>query len=205
MLLRCGTVAGAIALVAVFVWIASSRGYLTGRELFGGTAGFLALLALASAVADRSFRFEPSRGRVLWTVRRLFRSRYGEVAFGDVLHVSLRETVDTDERPHRVSYQPILETTAGSLPLSSFHASNAAESEALARAICTAMNRTYEPPREATIEELVAAGRIVDAVKRVRREAEARAREIGLAEARGIVDEVRARLAEESSSERRAA
>ena len=121
------------------------------RRVPGGTAGLLGLLALASAVADRSFRFEPSRGRVLWTVRRLFSTRYGEVSFDDVLHVSLRTTTDADQRHRIVRYQPMLVTRFGQMPLSSLHRANAEDGEALSRAISEALGRTFEPVRDATL------------------------------------------------------
>lgn len=188
MLVRGGAVAGAMALVALFAWTANARGDLTGREMVGGTAGLLGLIALASAVTDRSFRFQRTEGRVLWTVRRLFSTRYGEVAFDDVRGVVLRESVDADQVPQRISYQPMLDTQTGQLPLSSFHGTNAADSEVLSRAIHDALGRAYAAPREATLEELIAADRVIDAVKRVRRDAARSGRIMGLAEAKAIVD-----------------
>lgn len=202
MLVRSGAVAGAMALVAVLAWVAASHGDLSPREWIGGGTGLLGLVALASSVTDRSFRFERTQGRVLWTVRRLFSTRYGEVAFSDVRGVVLRESVDADQQPQRIAYQPMLDTSTGQLPLSSFHGTNSADGEALSRAIHETLGRAYVAPRQATLEEMIEAGRILDAVKRVRRDAARAGRVMGLAEAKAIVDGYRQPANE---SERRAA
>jgi len=187
--LRWATAIGAMALVAVFVFSAEVRGSLTLREYAGGAAGFLALLGLSSAVADRSFRFERASGTVRWRVQRLFSTRTGEAPFADVERVLLRTSTDGDDRHHVVRYQPILVTRAGQLPLSSFHGSNAADCEVVARAVSEALGRNYEAPREATIEELVAAGHILEAVRRVRHTSAVKGGvPMGLAEAKAIVD-----------------
>ena len=185
-LLRWGAGTGALALVAVLAQTAIVRGALTTRELLGCCLGLAGLFALAALVADRTFRFERFRSRVQWTVRRLFVTRTGELPFEDVIRVTLRASVDTESRTRRVNYQPILLTRAGDLPLSSFHSLDPGDSASLARTIGEILGRPLEAPREATVEELVAAHRTIEAVAHVRRE-----RGLDLTAAKAVVDSVR--------------
>lgn len=185
--LRWGAVAGALGVVAVLGFTAWTHGGLTPKQILGGAAGFLALMGLAALVADRAFRFERPLGRVTWTVRRLFGTRAGSIPFSDVERIVLRSEVDTEIRSRPLRYTPMLVTRSGGMPLTSFLSSDKDACERLVRDILAAMGREGEAVGTAGIEDLVAAGRIVDAVVLARRE-----KGLDLTAAKAHVDSLRA-------------
>ena len=185
-LLRWGAVTGAVTLVAVFTQTAIVRGPLTSRDILGAATGLIALMTLAACVTDRSFRFDRASGRMRWEIRRLFGAHSGDVPFSDVFRVTLHTSVAVDTQSRRVNYQPFLSTGAGELPLSSFHRLDPGACEALTRAISDTIGRPLDAPRAATVEELVATDRVIEAVTKVRRE-----RGLDLAGARAVVDAIR--------------
>ncbi len=192
-LLRGAAVAGAVALAALLVQAVLAHGGRLPGNLVGGFVGATALLAIGALVPDRTVRFEPGAGRVVWRVSRLVGSREGQAPFADVVRVAVMPHSSTTSRDRPTTcYRPMLVTRASAIPLASTDAHDPAEYDPLVRAVYEALGRAYEAPRPASPEELVAAGRIVDAVRAVRERASAAGgRPLGLAEARAVVDAMR--------------
>jgi hypothetical protein len=187
-LLRWGALVLALALVAVLGHGAWVRGRLLPREAVGGGLGVMALVGLSAAVADREFRFNRALGRMTWTVRHLTRTRIGEVRFHEIEGVVLRSEVDTDNPSRPLHYTPLLETRAGTIPLSSFNSRDRKHCEEVAHAVAVVLGRPTESVKALAVEDLVAAGRLVDAITLVRKE-----RGLDLSAAKSYVDSLRRR------------
>ena len=185
-LLRWGAVLSALALVAILGTIAFERGRILPREAIGGGLGLIALMGLAALVADREFRFDRSVGRMRWTVRRLTRTRIGEVRFHEIEGVTLRSEVDTEHPQRALRYTPLLETHGGSFPLSSFQSGDRQQWEDVAHAVAVVLGRPTESLRPLTVEDLVASGRVIEAIALARRE-----RGLDLTAAKALVDSMR--------------
>jgi len=187
-LLRWGALVAAVALAATLGHAAWVRGRVLPREAVGGGLGLVALVTLAAVVADREFRFDRQVGRMRWTVRRLLRTTVGEVRFHEIEGVVLRSEVNTENPSRPLRYTPLLETRAGTISLSSFHSGDRKHCEELAHAVAVVLGRPAESVKAPTVEDLVAAGRLVDAVTLARQE-----RGLDLAAAKSFVDALRRR------------
>lgn len=142
-------------------------------------------------VDDRRFVFDTSRQAVTWHRRNVFRVRSGEIPFADIRDVAVtKERSREDGAPvggYIIRHGVALITSSGRVPLSATFNRDAREYEQVAEKVLEAL----AAPRDTagpTVERLVAAGQIIDAIALVRRE-----RGLDLAAAQAAVSDLRGR------------
>jgi hypothetical protein len=189
--LRWGSLLGGFLLAGTLVLIQRAPEPVDSRAFAVGALVALFAFALAAFVPDRSFAFEPGTGRVLWSVTRLFSTREGELPFADVSSVIIQSHADSDSQNRRLGHRLVLVTSAGHLPLSNIEEFDRGSCEKLAGEIRALLGKPrVEQTPEQSIAELVEAGYVLDAVKRVRAEMG-----LGLTEAKAYVDSLRRKAA----------
>ena len=176
------------AAVLIGVWLQKPRDET--KLLLGGLGALLPFLGAAGLERVR-FEFDIAQRRLRWRRRNLFGGRAGELGFDEIgeVAVRVRRERDSESRSGREipNYCVVLVTRAGELRLSNrMYADESGPSE-IASAIGQALGR---PPRLAvaeSVEQLAASGEVIQAIKLARRE-----RGLGLAEAKQLVDRLRA-------------
>jgi hypothetical protein len=158
-----------------------------------GLLGALVPFALAALLERTVFDFDVTQRRLRWSRRNLFRALGGELPFDDIRDVVLRTRLETDSdtrlrvvhRLHRVA----LGTTAGEILLSNAWSGDERTQARVADAIRGVLGKSAAPPVEDSVEDMVAAGAIVDAVRLARERLG-----LSLAEATDRVNEMRGKL-----------
>lgn len=154
-----------------------------------GILGGAMFLASALLVEGRWYRFDRQEGVVRWRRSRLLSSRSGSLPFGAVVAVVPQARMDDDNpRTRRVSYRPVMLTSEGEMLLSNQTSLKAEDFADLLSTVRGALGLTSTQERGQVVD-LVAAGRIVDAVALLRRQ-----RGVSLAEAKSAVEAIRSRL-----------
>jgi hypothetical protein len=177
------------AAVLAGVWLQESRDGT--REFFGLLAALLPLAGAALLERVR-FEFDLAQQRLRWRRSNLFRRRSGELPFGEIAEVALRvrrERSSTSPSAREVpAYYVVLVTRGGELRLSDrMYADQRAQAE-IADAIRQALGRPVRAEAaEETVEQLAAAGEVIEAIKLARQQ-----QGLGLAEAKQLVDRLRA-------------
>jgi hypothetical protein len=166
-------------------------GPMSVGRIIGIASGSVFLLLLASVLDNRLFVFDPVQKWVTWKQQNWFRSRGGQLPFGDIKDVLVtRERVGSDQATRSYDhYTAVLVTTGGSIRLTGTSSLNKREYEELANAILAILAAPDEGlSQEGEVDRLVAAGRMIDAVTLIRRE-----QGVGLAEARKMTDDLKRR------------
>jgi hypothetical protein len=160
------------------------------RLLLGGL-GALLPFAGAAGLERVEFRFDVAQRRLRWRRRNLFRGRAGEVAFDEISQVAVRvrHERNSESRSAREvpSFYVVLLTRAGELRLSNRIYADESGPSRIASEIAAALGQHPRAAAAETVEQLAAAGEVIEAIKLARRE-----RGLGLAEAKQLVDRLRA-------------
>jgi hypothetical protein len=138
------------------------------RNVLGLVAGgFFLLIALLAE--SRSFHFDAERREIRWSRSRILSSRSGILAFDAVTAVVAQPRMDADNpRARRVTYQPVLLTTMGEMPLSNTSSLKAEDYAEVLSAVGGVLGLGVADQDDA-VRDLVRAGRIEDAVALLRR------------------------------------
>jgi hypothetical protein len=177
------------AAVLAAVWLQEPRE--PARVLLGGLGS---LLPLGGAALLERVRFEldVAQRRLRWRRASLLRRRSGELAFSEISDVAVRVRHERDsDRPLAREvpwYYVVLVTAAGELRLSDRTYRDEAGQRRIADAIRRALGlpALAAPPLAESVEQLAAAGEVIEAIKLARRQ-----RGLGLAEAKALVDRLR--------------
>jgi hypothetical protein len=174
-----------VALVAG-VWLQDPRDQT--RLPLGGLCAMLPLLA-AGLLEQVRFEFDVAQQRLRWRRHRLFRRRAGELAFDQISEVAVRvrHERDSDSRIARPAWYVALVTSSGELRLSNRMYADESGPAGVASAIGQAIGKSPRAAAAETVEQLAAAGEVIEAIKLARQE-----RGLGLAEAKQVVDRLRA-------------
>lgn len=165
-LLRVALLVGAV----VVPWAVVS-GQPADREPVRIGLGILAgvfLLVVALLAESRWFRFDPAVRALHWRRSRFLWRRWGELPFSAIFGATTLPRIDEDSRQGRVTYQPVLQTAMGELPLSSSFSRRVEDYDVLLGLIREVIAETSDD-QEGTIVSLVRAGRTMEATALVRR------------------------------------
>jgi hypothetical protein len=178
------------AAVLAGIWLQESMD--VARACFGVLAALLPLAGAALLERVR-FEFDLAQQRLRWRRSSLFRTRSGELAFGEITEVALRvrrERSSTSPGAREVpAYYVALVTGAGELRLSDRMYADEREQAEIADAIRQAVAKPARTvaAAEETVEQLAAAGEVIEAIKLARQQ-----QGLGLAEAKQLVERLRA-------------
>jgi hypothetical protein len=177
------------AAVLAGVWLEESVDF--ARACLGVLAALLPL-AGAALLERICFEFDLAQQRLRWRRSNLFRTRSGELGFGEIAEVALRvrrerSTTSPSAREAPAHYIALV-TGAGELRLSDRMYADEREQAEIADAIRQALGRPARAAAaEETVEQLAAAGEVIEAIKLARQQ-----QGLGLAEAKQLVDRLRA-------------
>ena len=181
---------GAAAVAAIL--LQESR---DATKLLLGGLGALVPFGGAALLERVRFEFDTAQRRLRWRRRNLFLGLSGELAFTDLADVVVRVRHERSSEHRRARevpwYRVALVTTSGEdLLLSSRTYADERSQQRIADAIRTALGlpaaEPAQAPLEARIEQLAAAGEVIEAVKLARRR-----HGHGLAEAKDLVERLR--------------
>ena len=152
---------GILGLAWLVALVATGRGSDDRRI---GLAGASAVCLLAWAVSETTdVRFDARQRRVMWTRRIGLRRQAGELSFDDIQQVVVRTAVGSSAvAPHR---RVVLVTAHGELPLSAGYVPGHDPADQVER-IRAFIGRA--PGDAAAIEQLVADGHDLDAIRELR-------------------------------------
>ena len=187
--LRAGSVvcAALAAVVGGFLWIQSPDILRETKGIGWGAVAVGLFCAVGLAVDDRRFVFDAPRRTVTWHRRNAFRSCGGEIHFAQIRDVVITTEHASDDGGSRgaVRHGVALVTTSGTVPLTSTFGRDPREFQRVADAALDVLASQGNVARPG-VEQLVAAGRIIDAVAWLRRE-----RGLDLAAARAVIEELK--------------
>lgn len=155
-------------------------------RIFLGVFGALLPLGIASIMDGVRFHFDGMKRRVFWRRKNFFRTRTGELGFDEITEVRLASLSDPERRKGKKQqcYRVVLATATGELPLSNVWTANLRKETQIAEGICALLGKGSPVTVESSVDELVAAGQKIDAVKLARERFG-----LGLTEAKKLIDE----------------
>lgn len=155
------------------------------RILLGFAAALLPL-SIAAILDGVRFHFDGLKRRVFWRRKNFFRTHSGELGFGEITEVRLAALADPERRKgkNQQCYRVVLATGTGELPLSNVWTVDLRGQTKIAEAICAVLGKGAPVGVQNSVDELVEAGRTIDAVKLARERFG-----LGLTEAKKLVDE----------------
>lgn len=159
------------------------------RSLARILLGFLAALlplGIAAIMDGVRFHFDGLKRRVFWRRKNLFRTRTGEAGFDEISEVRLASLSDPERRKgkNQTCYRVVLATATGELPLSNVWTANLRKETQIAEAISSLLGKGSPVTVENSVDELVAAGQKIDAIKLARERFG-----LNLTEAKKLIDE----------------
>lgn len=186
-LMRFACAAAAVLAPAAVLWAAWLEGSVTWRQIGGAALGLVLPGAMAFLVADRRFGFDAATRVLSWEIASWLRRRHGQMPFADIQGVVVSCTMEPDDDSARryPRYTATLMTRSGPLVLTGSSGSYKPEYDALADSV-RAVVGLPAADADAAIQQLVSAGRIVEAVALLRAQ-----RGIDLAAARAVVEQMR--------------
>ncbi len=152
--------------------------------------GFLAALlpwSIAAILDQTRFDFDGLKRRLFWRRKNFFRTRAGELGFDEISEIRLRSMAgDSEQRrgKNQLVYRAVLAAGAGELPLSNVWTADLRTQTKIAEAICAVLGRIAPVTVENSMDELVAAGQTIDAIKLARERFG-----LGLTEAKKLIDD----------------
>jgi hypothetical protein len=155
-------------------------------RIFLGVFGALLPLGIAALLDQTRFDFDGMKRRVFWRRKNLFRTRTGEMGFDEITEIRLASLSDPERRKgkNQTCYRVVLATAAGELPLSNVWTANLRKETQIAEAICALLGKGSPVTVESSVDELVAAGQKLDAVRLARERFG-----LNLTQAKKLVDE----------------
>lgn len=155
-------------------------------RIFLGFLAALLPLGIAAIMDGVRFHFDGLKRRVFWQRKNLFRTRTGELGFDEITEVRLASLSDPERRKgkNQQCYRVVLATAAGDLPLSNVWTANLRKETQIAEAICALLGKCSPVTVENSVDELVAAGQKIDAIKLARERFG-----LNLTQAKKLVDE----------------
>lgn len=190
----------ALAVPAVVAGGQFLQGEWQWKSLAGAGAGSAVLALLAAVIGDLRVRFDATARRMTWEHRNGFRARRVSVPFSEIRDVFVLSSTSRDDDDtvggYRVRHQPMLRTATDTLPLSLSEGPEKSDYEALCAEVLALLTRSEAAPLKRTaVEQLLLAGRLIDAVALIRAE-----RGVDLTEARAIAAALNEKLSEKPSS-----
>ncbi|HXF50023.1 MAG TPA: hypothetical protein VNL73_11455 [Verrucomicrobiae bacterium] len=166
---------GAVRLLLIFFVAAVNAGIVlegpkSFTRIFFGLLVALLPLGIAAILDSVRFEFDGMKRRLFWRRKNLFRTRTGEMGFDEITEVRLASLSDPERRKgkNQQCYRVVLATAAGDLPLSNVWTSNLRKETQIAEGICALLGKGSPVTVESSVDELVAAGQKIDAIKLAR-------------------------------------
>lgn len=175
---RFACAAAAVLVPATVLGTAWLEGAIAWRQIGGAALGLILPGGIALLVTDRRFVFDAATRLLSWEITSWLRRRHGQMPLADIQGVVLSFTMESDDDSARrhPRYTATLMTRSGS---------QKPEYDALADSV-RAVVGLPAAAADAAIQQLVSAGRIVDAVTLLRAQ-----RGIDLATARTLAEQMR--------------
>lgn len=185
--MRAACAVAAVLIPATVLWVAWVEGAIGWRQLGGAALGLILPGGIALVLADRRFRFDAATRTLSWETTSWTRRRHGQVPFGDIHSVVVSFTMESDDDSGRrhPRFTATLMTRSGPLLLTGSSGSHKPDFDALADCVRAVVGLPVADA-DAAVQQLVSAGRMVEAVTLLRAQ-----RGIDLATARALVEQMR--------------
>jgi len=192
----------ALAVPAVVAGGQFLQGEWQWKSLVGAAAGSAGLALLAAVIGDLRVRFDATARRMTWEHRNGFRTRRVSVPFSEIRDAFVLSSTSRDDDDtvggYRVRHRAMVRTATDTLPLSLTEGPQKSDYEALCAEVLALLTRSEAAPVKRTpVEQLMLAGRLIDAVALIRAE-----RGVSLTEARAIAAALREKLTSSSDASR---